>query len=285
MIENAIQVPGALLRVRQYGENSGQTFILLHGGPGMVGYMGPIGGSLADLGRVVDYDQRGAFESPSTGPFLMQNHVEDLKYLVELLCKDTECILVGHSWGAILGLAFCAQNPKIFKRLILIGCGPLDQATREAMAKNIDQRLNPWERETIDRLRATLADDSIDFETRVQNDLEFLKIITPVYQFDRNSLNGFLFSRRNLKPSYECGDDYSTTRNSGDLLRSLKLVKTPVVAIHGKEDVIPYKMIVSTLMGNMDPAPRIFVMDQSGHMPWLEENSRTHFFSILRSVV
>jgi pimeloyl-ACP methyl ester carboxylesterase len=285
MNEISIQAPGALLKVRRSGDRQkNRSFILLHGGPGMVGNMGPIGEALVDLGQVIDYDQRGTFKSPSSGPFLVQNHVDDLKYLVEQLALGTECTLIGHSWGAVLGLIFCAQNPSLATKLVLIGSGPLDLDTRNAMADNIDRLLTSSELETLSGLRAILADKSISLEERIEADFEVMKLITPVYQHDRESLNGFNFVRRNLIPSYACANDYSEIRNRGDLELALGSIKTPVVAIHGRSDVIPWEMLFSSLKRTLAQAPQCFEIPDSGHMPWLEKNAQEEFFPVLRSI-
>ncbi len=105
------------LQVRSYG-TSGSLVIVLHGGPGDAGYMAPVARGLADSFRVLEPFQRGS----GTEPLSVALHVTDLHHLIESRCANDRPALVGHSWGAMLALAYAAQHPSFAGPLVLIGC-------------------------------------------------------------------------------------------------------------------------------------------------------------------
>lgn len=104
-------------------------FLWLHGGPG--GAERPLFRYFnSDLERrflVVYYDQRGAGRSfdpqaPTTSLTIAQ-HVADLDRLVEHLRSRygrDRVLLVGHSWGAVLGALYAKANPEKISGLVAV---------------------------------------------------------------------------------------------------------------------------------------------------------------------
>jgi pimeloyl-ACP methyl ester carboxylesterase len=87
-----------------YGPESAQPVVLLHGGPSIYGYMWTLAKELPGY-RVLDYAQRGTVENPTRGRTVdLEGHIEDLHALITQHCGTTLPMLVGHSWGADLGL-------------------------------------------------------------------------------------------------------------------------------------------------------------------------------------
>src|SRR5881397_3652262 len=111
------------MKVRKYGI-SGPQVVVLHGGPGAPGYMAPVARGLADSFRVFEPLQRGSGPEPLT----VARHVADLHDLLERRCGNARPALVGHSWGAMLALAYAAEHPGRAASLVLIGCGTFDKA-------------------------------------------------------------------------------------------------------------------------------------------------------------
>ena len=86
--------------------------LALHGGPAAVGDVAP--------------HQRGS----SDRPLSVAIHVQDLHEIIEAEC-DAPPVLVGHSWGAMLALAYAAEHPEATAGLALIGCGTFTEASRQ----------------------------------------------------------------------------------------------------------------------------------------------------------
>ncbi|HUX14545.1 MAG TPA: alpha/beta hydrolase, partial [Spirochaetia bacterium] len=110
-----------LIALREYG-TKGPFVVLLHGGPGAAGYMAPVARGLVGSFRILEPFQRGS----SGEPLSVARHVADLRQLIESRREDTLPAIVGHSWGAMLALAYAAEYPDSIAALVLIGCGSFD---------------------------------------------------------------------------------------------------------------------------------------------------------------
>src|SRR5690348_13632596 len=104
--------------VREHGPDVPPTIVVLHGGPGAPGSAGGLARALADPARVLEPFQR---EGGSVA-----DHIADLHELV----GGRVMSLVGHSWGAMLALAYAAEHP--VRSLVLVCSGTFDVASRAA---------------------------------------------------------------------------------------------------------------------------------------------------------
>ena len=64
----------------------------------------------------------GESDAPPPGNYTRTHTLNDLERVVEM--ADDQVVLVGHSLGGYLSLAFCLQHPNRVKALVLIGAGP-----------------------------------------------------------------------------------------------------------------------------------------------------------------
>jgi pimeloyl-ACP methyl ester carboxylesterase len=94
------------MQIRMYGV-SGPVVVVLHGGPGAIGYMAPVGRGLADSFRVLEPFQRGSRGEPLT----VAQHISDLHGVVKSQCGPERPAIVDSSWGAMLALAYAAAHP------------------------------------------------------------------------------------------------------------------------------------------------------------------------------
>lgn len=75
------------------------------------------------------YDQRGSLRSLCPEDRItVDNHVEDLERLRSEL-KVPKIILVGHSMGTYLAMAYLGQYPNHVKRVVLLGAVSPKRAT------------------------------------------------------------------------------------------------------------------------------------------------------------
>lgn len=130
------------------------VLLLLHGGPGDPtnpwGYAGLR--SWTKPFTLVQWDQRGAGRTlgkngPSLGPTLtLERLVQDGIELTELLRKELgqeKIVLVGHSWGSILGVFMVKARPELFHAFV--GTGQVADPAR-SYAVAYDELLKKAER-------------------------------------------------------------------------------------------------------------------------------------------
>ena len=95
--------------------------------------MAPIARAIADSFRVLE-----PFQSSVSAT--VADHVADLHEVVESYASDTAPALVGHSWGAMLALAYAAAHPSSAGPIVLICSGTFDLAAREQFGINLSER-------------------------------------------------------------------------------------------------------------------------------------------------
>lgn len=125
-----LDVDGARLFLLTRGDDRSAPVILwLHGGPG--GAERPLfryfNGELEEHFVVVYYDQRGAGRSfdPEADPqkLTVARHLTDLDAVVDHLRNELgarKITLVGHSWGAALGLLYAQAHPEKVSAIVAV---------------------------------------------------------------------------------------------------------------------------------------------------------------------
>ena len=120
-------------------DRSNPVLLFLHGGPGDATNPWGYAGFRSWLKKftVVQWDQRGAGRTlgrngPSLGPTItVDRMVRDGIELTELLrttLKQDKVILVGHSWGSILGVLMVKARPDLFRAFVGTGQVAVDPA-------------------------------------------------------------------------------------------------------------------------------------------------------------
>ena len=138
------------LVVREYGSH-GPTVIAVHGGPAAAGGVAPLARKLGSAWRVLEPFQRGSSENR---PLTVAAHVQDLADVVHQQCGGRRPLLVGHSWGAMLSLAYAAAHPDTVRGLVLIGCGTFTQSTRAEYKARLSARMTPEALALLEQLRS-----------------------------------------------------------------------------------------------------------------------------------
>jgi proline iminopeptidase len=120
-------------------EGNGPPMVLIHGGPGASSdYLLPVSAMLADVARVYRYDQRGCGRSDRAGPYDVLTAVDDLEAIREHLQHETWTLL-GHSYGALLSLAYAVKYPQRVRGLIY-ACGTgIDNTWKAEYRRNRDR--------------------------------------------------------------------------------------------------------------------------------------------------
>jgi pimeloyl-ACP methyl ester carboxylesterase len=90
----------------------------------------------AHMVMAVDLRGRGLSDKPDRG-YSLSHHVQDLFGVLQNLTGD-RVVLIGHSLGAFIALAFAARHPERVEKLVLVdGGGTLDQAQWDRVTRAI----------------------------------------------------------------------------------------------------------------------------------------------------
>jgi pimeloyl-ACP methyl ester carboxylesterase len=188
-------------------------------------------------------------------------------------------ILIGYSWGAWLSLMVAAQYAALVEKLILVSSGPLTEAyVREAQARRLD-RLADTERAEYRAAIASLGDPSTPDSDHVLERLGRLAAKADAYDPiaeidapDEIRVSGEIY--------FAVWTEASLMRRYGELLRRARMVKCPVVAIHGDADPHPAAGVSEPLSAAL-PDFRLITLARCGR----ERYAKEEFYRILLSEI
>jgi pimeloyl-ACP methyl ester carboxylesterase len=231
--------------------------------------MAPVAHGLSDLFRVLEPFQRASGDEPLT----VARHVEDLHDLIESRCAGTHPALVGHSWGAMLALAYGAAHPGFARALVLVGCGTFDSATRQRMQATVEERMSLSLRRRLVQLSHEVSDP--DERLRITGDL-----LAPLYSYEPDA--AALGTESCDAAAYQqTWYDMLRLQEEGVYPAEFRRVTSPVLMLHGDHDPHPGRLIRASLEPYL-PQFEYQELEHCGHYPWLERIARAKFFAVLR---
>lgn len=107
------------LFVHEYGNRAGPDLLALHGVSAHGRRFLPMSGAAFPHARVIAPDLRGHGRSPAGSPATIERHVEDLIGVLDDRGIETVAV-VGHSFGACLGVHLLAAAPERVRLLVLL---------------------------------------------------------------------------------------------------------------------------------------------------------------------
>ena len=257
------------MQVRVYG-GSGPLVILIHGGPGALGYLGPLAEVLADSFRVLEPFQR----SSGAVPLTVARHVEDLHELIAARAPGRPPALVGHSWGAMLALAYAAAHPESAGPIVLVSSGTFDRRSRARLKQILDERIT-----------GTMRRQMKELESRIHNPDELMcaqfDVLLGPYSHDMETA-GAQPAGCDRRAMDESWDDMKRLQECGIYPAAFSAIAGPVLMLHGTVDPHPGRMILESLRPHIRRIEyREF--ERCGHYPWLEREAREEFAAVLKS--
>ncbi|MFO7991856.1 MAG: alpha/beta hydrolase [Thermoplasmata archaeon] len=250
---------------RRYGP-APYRIIVIHGGPGAPGYMKPVAEELSTESGVVE-------------PLLSEDSIEgqlaELKKTVDDIC-DTPVHMIGHSWGAWLGLIYTVEFADDVKKLILLNSGPFEQRYKEEIRKNRTDRLDHEERKEFIQLSKIIDEGDYD-----ENVIErYIELVEKADSFDPVSFKNELIE---FQPDVnkKVWREAERMRKSGKLMSYAEKIDCPVVAIHGEYDPHPFEGVEIPLSDVVNDFKFILIED-CGHYPWREKKANREFYRKLR---
>ena len=251
-----------------FGPPSAPPILVLHGGPGAHhDYLLPGMLALADDHRLLFYDQRGGGRSRTDdrAPVTIDVLVEDLDRIIHEL-PSQPLVLLGYSFGGLLALryaieAFEGRNRVRPGKLILIDPAPVSRQFRAAFEAEFTRRQVS---EPIAGMREELAASTLrerDPEAFRRRQFE-LSVAGYFADPERaRDLTPFRVIGRIQQSVWESLGDY-------DLSQRLGVINCPTIILHGREDPIP--LASSEAIAANIPGARLIVIDDAGHVPYVE---------------
>ena len=245
-------------------DGEGRTLVLLHGGPGLVDYMGILDAETVGWRRV-RYQQRGHPPSVISGPFTVSQHLEDLISVLDD-CATERCVLLGHSWGGHLALQAALAVPGRIDGAVLVDpFGSVADGGAIAMAETLAARLLPETRQRAAEVGEAIAGGNHSPELGA----EFLALQWPGY-----------FARPESAPppppglllNFGCNGETMASvfgeLQSGFADR-LAGCEVPVQLVVGQRSPLPFA--VSEQTAKLLPRSQITIVPDAGHLPWHEQ--------------
>jgi pimeloyl-ACP methyl ester carboxylesterase len=256
-----------LIRVRQYGQ-AGPWVIAVHGGPGAMGSMASVARGLAGRFRVLEPWQRRSGGAPLT----VARHVADLHHLAKSRCEAQRPALVGHSWGAMLALAYAAAHPDDAGPLVLVGCGTFDPAARARMEAIREARMDGALRAEMARLDRDIADPD-------QRLCALGRLMMRVDSYDLASVE-MEMEVCDAAANRETWRDMLRLQENGVYPALFAAIRSPVLMLHGAADPHPGRTIRDGLAPHL-PQLEYHEWACCGHYPWLERAVGDEFFALV----
>jgi len=228
--------------------------------------MAPVARGIADLFRVLEPFQSGISAT-------VADHVADLHEVVESYAPDTAPALVGHSWGAMLALAYASAHPGSAGPIVLVCSGTFDLASREQLTANLERRTDSEMRQRF-KQALTLTNPNDRFHALGKLTLE-------QYSYDLATTDQEV-DESEPGTSSETWDDMVRLQTEGVYPSAFAAIKSPVLVLHGIVDPHPGQMIRASLEPYI-PQLEYREWERCGHYPWLEKATRDEFFSVLRT--
>jgi proline iminopeptidase len=260
---------GASLAYRRFGDR-GPVHVLLSGGPGLESaYVDPVAVELARDRTIVVLDQRGT--GASRGAFrdgsqvTVEGAVADLESLrTELGQKRLS--LLGHSWGAMLSMAYAAAHGDRVASLALLDPGGPDPTFAKAFGQIVEFRLTEADKNAADATQKRGGEGS-------------LRAILPGYFHDH--AKGVAYAAA-LPQHYSNGDVnramFADVAQHYDVKDALRNTTIPTLVLYGTDD--PARAAEAQLDALFPRATKVMIAD-SGHFPWVENPAP--FYAAIRA--
>src|SRR5215468_531372 len=273
LVEGKVRRDGIDLFYRIAGPTTGEYVLVLGGGPGEdIDSMQGIADELGKKYRCVMWEQRGTGRSKlasyNSSTINLNAYMEDIEALRKQLHTE-KFIVVGNSWGMILGLAYAGTHTDAVRAVVTIGSGPITSEYLRVFSDNQIARLGACELELRDfwkdPARAATNPDRAAFER--------LRIATVAYFYDRKKA---LQMQAELDPkdyNFHIPPAFLKAEGKYDIRPKLKNIVAPVLLLQGRQDLAGEANVweAHSLINNST----LTFIDKCGHMPWLEQPEQT----------
>lgn len=264
-----VSVPdGSLWTIRQ---GNGPALVCCHGGPGLWDYLAPVAEMVDDLMTVYRYDQRACGRSTGGPPYDVATAVADLDALRDHW-NLPQWIVLGHSWGAQLSLAYCLAHPSRVRALIYL-CGTgIDASWHEEYRRNRDALLTPSEHHQLADLHAQLSvvqGAEFDAVERAYCELSWSTDLADRSRARELARQLFVDGLHvNFRVNRVLWKDARHFIEQPIMVEQVASLRIPTLIIHGARDPRPAR--VARHLAQCMPSASYMELPDVGHLPWIE---------------
>lgn len=285
-------------------DRANPILIFVHGGPGAVEmpFAWAFQRPWEDIFTVVQYDQRGAGRSyPLNDPatlaptMTVERYRDDAVELIELLGKrygKRKVVLMGHSWGSVVGLSVAVKRPDLLYAYVGVGQGiDFREGERAGMAWTRAKALAAGDKETVAAIDALAPYPQGEFTIAKADGWRKYAIPYGSLMYAKPDLNLY-FQTPRLSPEYSEADRKAWGQGSAFSVTTLwprladvsfmkvKTMDVPLVFLLGRHDYTVPSPVAARWFGQVEaPSKKLVWLEHSAHMPMVEEPG--HFFAAL----
>ncbi len=262
---NIIDLPtGASLYVETQG--TGRPVLVIHGGLGFDHtYFQPWLDPLAQQFQLVYPDLRGNGRSDlvAESDYTHEKMIDDLDALRSTL-GIKQWIVIGHSWGGFIAQLYAIKYPDTVSQLVLLDTSPATALGNADGAQLVAKKITPEETAALGKL-GTVTDDN-----------EWKRVwytILPLYFYNNDAATSFI---ANDKTIYRATAVSWATKNllaTYDTRPFLGQLAMPTLVGVGRYDWVT-TVRKSEVLYKMIPGSELVIFEQSGHFPFIEEQSK-----------
>ncbi len=273
VVDGKVTRDGIDLFYKIVGPTSGDYVLVLSGGPGEeVGSMQGIADELGKAYRCIMFEQRGTGRSKlpkfNASTINLTAYIEDIEALRRHLQTD-KLIVVGNSWGMMLGLAYGGTYPDAVRAIITIGSGPITRDYLSVMRDNRNTRLWPSEIE----VRQFWSEPSHQTANSERAQFESLRATAAAYFYDRKQALQYAMEMQPTDFNFRVPDAFLEAEGNFDLRPKLSSITAPTLLLQGRQDLVGEANICEAHQLIRNSALKF--IEQCGHMPWIEKPEET----------
>lgn len=263
------------IHFQTFGE--GNPILIINGGPGMssAGFIS-LAQELSKNNTAIIYDQRGTGRSNldkiSSKTVTLDLMVKDIEAIRKHL-NINEWIILGHSFGGIMGSYYTTKHPDRVLGLILSSSGGLDMELFSII--DIRGKLNSNQRDSLNYWTNKIHRGDSSYYARLQRGI----YLAPAYLYDEKLIPIIAerLTQGNMTINSLVFQDLR--KINYDIKEIINKYSKPVLIIQGAYDIIPLQ--ISEKAHKIFANSELVILPESSHYGWLEDEE-LYFQSIER---
>jgi len=275
--QDSIVLSNAVLYYSVHG--NGQPILLLSGGPGLSSdNLFELFEQVSKRYKCILFDQRGTGKSHTepldSSTINLNQSFNDINSLLEKL-KISKVTIIGHSWGAMLGMSYAIKYPDRVSKLVSVGSGPLGMSDYHIIEEDIMSKASKEERNFMDQAQDSMAHHTASRELM----RSYSRILLRLFLYDSRKLDSIVeFLKKGSQNDAMQGlmlQDLAKIKY--DIKPGVAKLQMPLLALCGRQD--PVGIFPTIMMSQLNKKVKTVWIERSGHFPWLEQSDT--FYSAL----